>query len=63
MERKKLQRVKDVQYSIDTGKIISIPGLLFNKKNNKFTLKNMDKKGSLKSLAQKELNVKNKIKG
>ena len=63
MERKKLQRVKDVQYSIDTGKIISIPGLLFNKKNNKFTLKNMDKKGStLKSLAPKKRIKRKKIK-
>lgn len=63
MERKKLQRVKDVQYSIDTGKILSIPGLLFNKKNNKFTLKNMDKKGStLKSLAPKKRIKRKKIK-
>lgn len=62
MERKKLQRVKDVQYSIDTGKIISIPGLLFNDKRKKFTLKNMDKKGStLKSLApKKRIKRKNK---
>ena len=55
MERKKLQRVKDVQYNIELGKIISIPGLLFNEKRKKFTLKNMDKKGStLKSLAPKK---------
>ncbi len=55
MERKKLQRVRDVQYNIEHEKIISIPGLLFNKKSNKFTLKNMDKKGStLKSLAPKK---------
>ena len=62
MERKKLQRVKDVQYSIDTGKIISIPGLLFNDKRKKFTLKNMDKKGStLKSLGpKKRIKRKNK---
>lgn len=63
LERKKLQRVKDVQYSTDQGKIITIPGLLFNIKNNKFTLKNIDKKGStLKSLAPKKRRKKNKDK-
>ena len=46
MDRKKLQRAKDVNYDISTGKIINIPGLIFNKTNNKFTLKNLDKKGS-----------------
>ena len=55
MERKKLQRVKDVQYDKENGKIISIPGLKFNSKSCKFTLKNIDKKGStLKSLAPKK---------
>ena len=37
------------------GKIISIPGLKYNSKSCKFTLKNIDKKGStLKSLAPKK---------
>jgi len=55
MERKKLQRVKDVQYNIITQKIMNIPGLIFHKEKNKFTLKNIDKKGStLKSLAPKK---------
>jgi len=55
MERKKLQRVKDVQYDKEKGKIINIPGLKFNSKSSKFTLKNIDKKGStLKSLAPKK---------
>tara|TARA_B110000444_G_scaffold256539_1_gene293074 strand:+ start:409 stop:969 length:561 start_codon:yes stop_codon:yes gene_type:complete len=55
MERRKLQRVKDVQYDKEKGKIISIPGLKFNSKSSKFTLKNIDKKGStLKSLAPKK---------
>ena len=55
MERKKLQRVKDVQYDKENGKIISIPGLKYNSKSCKFTLKNVDKKGStLKSLAPKK---------
>jgi hypothetical protein len=37
-----------------TGKIKSIPGLLFNKNSNKYTLRRVDKKGStLKALAPK----------
>ena len=52
LNRKKLQRVKDVIYDINTGKIKNIPGLSFNK--NKFTLKRIDKKGTtLKCLAPK----------
>ena len=63
MERKKLQRVKDVQYNIDTQKIISIPGLIFHKEKNKYTLKNTDKKGStLKSLAPKKRKKRKKKK-
>jgi len=55
LERKKLQRVKDVQYDVVSQKIINIPGLKFNKDKNKFTLKNIDKKTStLKSLAPKK---------
>tara|TARA_B100000902_G_scaffold223059_1_gene211905 strand:+ start:883 stop:1419 length:537 start_codon:yes stop_codon:yes gene_type:complete len=46
MERKKLQRVKDVTYDISSGKIICIPNLLFNKVTNKFILKKKEKSGS-----------------
>ena len=54
LERKKLQRTKDVLYEMATGKIKSIPGLLFNKNSNKYTLRRVDKKGStLKALAPK----------
>ena len=63
LERKKLQRVKDVQYNVNTGKIISIPGLKFNKDKNKYTLKNVDKKtNTLKSLAPKRRRKKKKKK-
>ena len=63
LERKKLQRVKDVQYNVNTGKIINIPGLKFNKEKNKYTLKNVDKKTStLKSLAPKRRKKKKKKK-
>ena len=44
LHRKKLQRVKDVLYSVEDGKIVDIPGLAYNK--NKFTLKRMDKKNT-----------------
>ena len=55
LERKKLQRVKDVIYDIETQKVINIPTLVFFKKTNKFTLKNLDKKVStLKSLAPRK---------
>ena len=55
LERKKLQRTKDVIYDIANRKIKQIPGLSFNKKSNKYTLRRIDKKGStLKSLAPKK---------
>jgi hypothetical protein len=55
LDRKKLQRVKDVIYDKDTGIIRDIPGLCFIKNNRHFTLKNMDKRVStLKSLAPKK---------
>ena len=63
MDRKKLQRVRDVQYNIISQKITNIPGLIFHKEKNKFTLKNVDKKGStLKSLAPKRRKKKKKDK-
>jgi hypothetical protein len=43
LERKKLQRVKDVVYDVKTGKIKSIPGLIFDKARRKFTLKRLIK--------------------
>jgi hypothetical protein len=52
LERKKLQRVKDVIYDKENGIIKDIPALHFNKINKHFTLKNIDKRVStLKSLA------------
>lgn len=54
LERKKLQRVKDVVYDTKNGVIKSIPGLIFDKTKRKFTLKKVDKKNSsLRSLAPK----------
>ena len=55
LDRKKLQRVKDVQYDKATGTIKNIPGLMFNKQQRKFTLKRSDKKTStLKNLPTKK---------
>ena len=52
LDRKKLQKVKDVDYDIDTGLIKNIPNLIFTK--NKFTKKKKTKENSiLKSLAPK----------
>jgi hypothetical protein len=63
LERKKLQRVKDVIYDIETQTIINIPTLTLNKQTNKYTLKNLDKKVStLKSLAPRKPKHKNKSK-
>jgi hypothetical protein len=56
LERKKLQRVKDVVYDKTTGIIKEIPALSYNKSNKHFTLKNLDKRiSTLKSLAPKKV--------
>lgn len=63
LDRKKLQRVKDVVYDKTHGSIKEIPSLFYTKANKHFTLKNMDKRVStLKSLAPKKAQgtIKNK---
>ena len=66
LDKKKLQRVKDVNYNKETGEIKDIPALYFSKPSNHFTLKNLDKRVStLKGLAPKKKqgtakNIKNK---
>jgi hypothetical protein len=67
LERKKLQRVKDVVYDKTNGQIKEIPALTYIKANKHFTLKNMDKRVStLKSLAPKKSHhgssLRNKVK-
>jgi hypothetical protein len=55
LDKKKLQRVKDVVYDKDNGSIKEIPALHFNKSNTHFTLKNIDKRVStIRSLAPKK---------
>ena len=65
LDRKKLQRVKDVVYDKANKEVKEIPSLFFNKLTNHFTLKNMDKRiNTLKSLPPKKLQktIKNVIK-
>jgi hypothetical protein len=55
LDRKKLQRVKDVVYDKENGIIKDIPALCYMKTTKHFTLKNIDKRVStLKSLAPKK---------
>lgn len=51
LEKRKLQKTKEVIYDKEGGIIKSIPGLMYNNTSNQYTLRNMDKKVStLKSL-------------
>lgn len=62
LDRKKLQRVKDVNYDKAEGIIKSIPILSYNKSLRHFTLKNLDKRVSTsKSLSKKTQSIKNKV--
>ena len=56
LDRKRLQRVKDVDYDKTTGEVKDIPSMVFNKTNSHFTLKNLDKQrvSTLKSLPPKK---------
>lgn len=62
LDRKKLQRVKDVEYNKLTGEIIEIPALFYTKSTKHFTLKNLEKRiSTLKSLPPKKVKtIKNK---
>ena len=56
LDKKKLNRVKDVIYNKETGFIKEIPALFYNKASRHFTLKNVDKRVStLKSLPPKRV--------
>ena len=59
LNRKKLQRIKDVIYNKETGIIKNIPAFEYDKKNHVLFLKNTEKKQStLKSLAPKKIDGK-----
>ena len=44
LERKKLQKTKDVIYCVKTNKILSIPALTYSESSRKFTLRKNEKK-------------------
>jgi hypothetical protein len=55
LDRKKLQRVKDVNYNKEIGEVKDIPSLHYTKQTRHFTLKNIDKRVSVtRSLAPKK---------
>ena len=61
IDKKQLQKTKDVVYDKDIGQIKSIPNLLFNKTTKKFTIKRNDKQNStIKSLGPKKINIAKK---
>ena len=68
IERKKLQKIKDIQYDIEKSEIISIHNLFFNKTTNKFVIKKSDKWVStskslaVKSKKRKKINHKLRVK-
>jgi hypothetical protein len=63
LNRKKLQRIKDVIYDKEKGIISDIPALTYNKVNKNFTLKNIEKRVStLKSLPQKKTHTHGTVK-
>jgi hypothetical protein len=60
LDRKKLQRIKDVIYDKENGTIKEIPALTYTRVTKHFTLKNIEKRiSTLKSLPQNKSN-KNK---
>lgn len=62
LDRKRLLKAKEVIYDKETGKIKSIPSLIYNPSLKKFTLKRCEKRQStLKSLAPKKNRVKKLI--
>lgn len=63
LDRKKLQRIKDVVYDKEKGIINDIPALTYIKANKHFTLKNIEKRVStLKSLPQKKTHTHGTVK-
>lgn len=56
LDKNKLQKTKDLIYDKEKQEIISIPSLIYNVENHKFTLKNIDKQrvSTLKSLTPKK---------
>lgn len=56
LDRKRLQRVKDVEYDRTTGEVKMVSALYYNKSTKHFTIKNIDKRVStLKNLPPKKI--------
>lgn len=62
LDRKKLQKIKDVVYDIETGTIKCIPDLIFEKEKKKFTLKKDKKISSLRLPLPRKTHKRKKIK-
>jgi len=62
LDKGKLNKIKEVNYNVETQEIVSVPGLFFNQTTKNFTLRNMDPKhvSTLKSLPSSK-NTKVKI--
>ena len=58
LDRRKLQKIKDVIYDIESGEIKSIPKLVFLKERKRFTIKRDKKSNSLKFCAPKTKKIK-----
>jgi hypothetical protein len=62
LDKKRINRVKDVMYDKVSGLVKDIPALAFNKSTKHFTLKNLEKRATTqKSLAPKKTATRNKI--
>ena len=58
LDRKKLQKIKDVLYDVEKGVIIDIPKLIHLKDKKRFTIKRDKKNNTLSSLAPKTKKIK-----
>tara|TARA_B100000242_G_C42973112_1_gene451570 strand:+ start:145 stop:696 length:552 start_codon:yes stop_codon:yes gene_type:complete len=58
LDRRKLQKIKDVIYDIEKGIINDIPKLLFLKDKKRFTIKRDKKSNTLQNLAPKTMKKK-----
>ena len=58
LDRRKLQKMKDVIYDIEKGIITDIPKLIFIKDKKKFTIKRDKKSNTLQNLAPKTKKIK-----
>tara|TARA_Y100001970_G_scaffold315_1_gene380 strand:+ start:1489 stop:2091 length:603 start_codon:yes stop_codon:yes gene_type:complete len=59
--KKRLQKIKDVTYDIDSGEIKNIPKLVFLKDKKRFTIKRERKTNTLSSLPPKKTRKMKKI--